>query len=77
MVEIKTVVKDSLFKGVKDNFQAYCLHRNSVSVPNCFSVIAESDKCVEVIRNLDGNMYGVLFHPEVRNTEIVLNFLSG
>jgi len=38
-------------------------------------VLAESAKCVHAIKHKLKDVYGVLFHPEVRNKEVVERFI--
>ncbi len=76
MKTIKIVKDDVLFSGCSSCFSAYCLHGKSVSLSGGFEVIAESDKCVECVKVKGKDIYGVLFHPEVRNREIIVNFLG-
>ena len=39
-----------------------------------FDVFAESDKCPQVIIHNKKPIYGVLFHSEVRNKTLLINF---
>ncbi|MBT4334759.1 hypothetical protein HOD61_02995 [archaeon] len=68
-VEVKVINK--LFS--KD-FEAYGLHGNSLSKLGEFDVLAKSKKSVQAIKR--ENMYGIMFHPEVRNEDIVRKFIS-
>jgi GMP synthase-like glutamine amidotransferase len=72
MAKIVTLNENPLFKG---EFQAYALHNNSVST-RTFEHLAESSYCVEAFKHKKMKIYGVLFHPEVRNPEIIRNFLK-
>jgi GMP synthase (glutamine-hydrolysing) len=38
--------------------------------------VAQSKSCVQAIRHYELPRYGVLFHPEVRNEQVVRNFLA-
>ena len=81
----------------RDSFEAYELHKNALTLPDCFEALAVADdedisgetggnagnagKAVSVPRVLaakhrDMEVYGVLFHPEVRNEYVVRNFLK-
>ncbi len=73
MTEIRTVKENPLFEG---NFSAYTLHNYSVSQSQTFEVLAQSGKCIQAIKHKQKNVYGVLFHPEVRNLEILKRFLA-
>ncbi|NOZ77340.1 MAG: hypothetical protein GXO65_06720 [Euryarchaeota archaeon] len=72
MTGIETTGKNPLFSG---RFEAYELHSYSVEPSGGLEVIARSENCVQGIRH--GEIYGVLFHPEVRNKEIVERFVKG
>ncbi len=72
MTEITTVTKNPLFSS---SFKAYALHNFSVSPSDDFDVLAESPQCVQAIKHRQKDAYGVLFHPEVRNQEILQRFL--
>ena len=77
MTKIKIVKKDKLFAGANSSlFEMYCVHGKSVDVPKGFDALAESDKCVECIKKKGSNVYGVMFHPEVRGRWIIENFLG-
>jgi GMP synthase-like glutamine amidotransferase len=75
MTEIRLVKSDPLFSG-KDTFSAYELHTFSALPPAAFAVVAVSEQCVQAIRHLNLPIYGVMFHPEVRNEWIVRRFLG-
>ena len=73
MAEISALKENPLFQG---NFKAYVLHNYSVKQSQTFEVLAESTKCIEAIKHKQKNIFGVLFHPEVRNQEILRNFIQ-
>jgi GMP synthase-like glutamine amidotransferase len=73
MVEITTIKENSLFQGV---FKAYALHNYSVGARQRFEVLAQSTKCIQAIKHKDKNIYCVLFHPEVRNQEMLKRFVQ-
>jgi len=72
MTKIFTTNENPLFEG---GFETYELHNFSVVSPPEFEVLAESKRCVQAIKHRKKNIYGVLFHPEVRNREIVEKFI--
>jgi GMP synthase (glutamine-hydrolysing) len=55
---------------------AYSLHRFCVEPTEEFEVWARSTKCIQVIKHKSKKIYGILFHLEVRNQEILKNFLK-
>jgi GMP synthase-like glutamine amidotransferase len=72
MTQITTLMENPLFSST---FQAYALHNFSVAPSEEFEVLAESAHCVQAIKHKQRNVYGVLFHPEVRNQEILQRFV--
>ncbi len=73
MAEISTLKENPLFQG---NFNAYTLHNFSVEPSQTFETLAESTKCIQAIKHKQKNIYGVLFHPEVRNQDIIQRFIK-
>ena len=73
MTEISTKRENPLFQSA---FRAYSLHNFSVETPKDFDVLAESTKCICAIKHKSRKVYGVLFHPEVRNQEILKRFVQ-
>jgi GMP synthase-like glutamine amidotransferase len=72
MTEIHTLKANQLFEN---DFNAYCLHNYTVQSSQTFEVLAKSAKCVQAVKHRQKNIYGVLFHPEVRNADILKRFL--
>jgi GMP synthase (glutamine-hydrolysing) len=75
MREITTVKENPLFSS---KFNAYTLHNYSVKPYPDFEVLATASECnrIEAIKHKERDLYGVLFHPEVRNADIIERFLS-
>ncbi|MDD1677950.1 MAG: hypothetical protein LUO93_02040 [Methanomicrobiales archaeon] len=74
MIMVRTVREDPLLEG-KQEFSAYELHSFAPVPTDSFLVLAASSRCVQVIRHQSLPLYGVLFHPEVRNEWVVQRFL--
>jgi GMP synthase-like glutamine amidotransferase len=72
MTQIATLKANPLFSST---FRAYELHNYSVQPSIEFDVLADSAKCVQAIKHKQKDIYGVLFHPEVRNKEIIQHFI--
>ena len=70
MVDIRVIAPDPLFAGVT-GFPAYELHERAVETPTGFIPLAVSDRCVQAIRHRSLPLYGLSFHPEVRNEWII------
>jgi GMP synthase-like glutamine amidotransferase len=51
------------------------LHNFSVVSSDDFEVLAETTTCVQAIKHVQKDIFGVLFHPEVRNREIIERFI--
>ena len=63
------------FLGLKDSQEVYHLHNNCCSLPRDFEEYTKS-KIPQAIKHKQKEIYGVLFHPEVRQKELILSFLS-
>lgn len=75
MNEIRVTATDPLF-STPLSFSAYELHTLACTDPGPFRVLAVSDRCIQVIRHPVRPVYGVMFHPEVRNEWVVERFLT-
>jgi len=75
MTEVRVVKADPLFSGM-DGFMAYELHNRAVRPPGCFDVLAVSADCIQAMRHASLQVYGVMFHPEVRNEWVVERFVQ-
>lgn len=81
--EIKLDSSAAIFKGLKENALVWMSHGDQVvENPLGFKTIASSETCpTAAFANLDKNIFGLQFHPEVTHTEIGLeifkNFLFG
>jgi GMP synthase (glutamine-hydrolysing) len=68
----QVITKDTIFNDTM--ISAYELHGNGIIVPEGFQVIAENVKGIQAIKK--DRIYGIVFHPEVRNKQLILNFLK-
>lgn len=73
MTQITTLKENTLFSG---DFRAYSLHSCCVEPSEQFDVLAKSVHCTQVIKHKTKPIYGVLFHPEVRNEWILERFIG-
>ncbi len=73
MTQISTLKPNPLFSRT---FKAYSLHNYSIQPPMEFDVLAESARCIQAVKHRQNDVYGVLFHPEVRNKDIIERFIS-
>ena len=72
MTQVTTLKANPLFSS---SFKVYALHNYAIQPSPEFDVLAESAKCVHAIRHKRKEIFGVLFHPEVRNREIIQQFI--
>jgi len=73
MKKITTKKENPLFSG---KFEVFELHNYGIIPSNKLDVLATSRKCVQAVKHKRKQVYGVVFHPEVRNKEIIENFLN-
>jgi GMP synthase-like glutamine amidotransferase len=73
MTQIITVSENPLFGT---SFKAYSLHNYTVESSEEFEILAESEKCIQAMKHKQKAVFGVLFHPEVRNSEIIKRFVQ-
>ena len=73
MKQMSTISDNALLSST---FKAYSLHNYSVDSSEEFEVLAESATCLQALKHKKKPIYGVLFHPEVRNEEIVKRFIQ-
>jgi GMP synthase-like glutamine amidotransferase len=73
MTQITTLKENPLFSG---NFKAYSLHSYCIASSGDFEVWAKSAKCIQIIKHKIKPIYGMLFHPEVRNQEMLKRFIE-
>ena len=62
------------FLGLKGEKEVYHLHNYHVLFGDDFEVFSKSGNVVQAVKYKDKNIYGVLFHPEVRNKEMIVRF---
>jgi GMP synthase-like glutamine amidotransferase len=73
MKQVTTVKENPLFSS---SFKAYELHNYSIQPSNELDALAKSDMCIQAVKHKKKDVYGVLFHPEVRNREIIERFIT-
>jgi GMP synthase (glutamine-hydrolysing) len=61
---------------IKPMFEIYNLHNKAVKVNNEFEILFEKEEIAQGIKHKQKEIYGVLFHPEVRNHDLIENFLN-
>lgn len=61
------------FLGLNGEKEVYHLHNNFVTLPPCFEKFTTS-QIPQAIKHKSKEIYGVLFHPEVRQKDMILEF---
>lgn len=69
-----------LFQNIPNGSQVWMSHGDHVTVlADGFTQIAHTDSCIATMENIERNIYGVQFHPEVTHsvdgTQILKNFV--
>jgi len=78
--ELKLTEKCKLFEGLDDSLTVWMSHGDKVlSIPEGFIPVAKTDNTeYAAVQNIDKQIYGIQFHPEVVHTpkgkEIIKNF---
>lgn len=69
--------KESFF-GLGGSQEVYHLHNSFVDFKKIkeFEVVCSSKEIIQAVKLKNKETYGILFHPEVRQKELVLNFLK-
>jgi GMP synthase (glutamine-hydrolysing) len=71
LINVKKVEEDKILENVSLN-EIYALHNSYVEVPIGFKLILETTY-PQLFTN--GNIYASLFHPEIRNKNLIKNFI--
>ncbi len=71
MTQVTTIKENPLFSS---SFRVYELHSCTIKPSKDFDALAQSETCIQAIKHKQKDIYGVLFHPEVRNKEIIERF---
>ena len=63
------------FLGLKGEVEVYHLHNNFVKFPKDFENFTTSE-IYQAVKHKTKSLYGVLFHPEVRQKNLILEFVK-
>ncbi|MCH2431892.1 MAG: hypothetical protein MK206_02705 [Candidatus Poseidoniia archaeon] len=69
----ETLEENELCNG---QLEVYNIHTKSIDELPKFIIIAKNGNSTQIIKHKTKNIFGVSFHPEVRNEEIIFNFLK-
>lgn len=73
--EFKILKQNKLFKNIDLN-KGYCLHNTSIITNENFDKLIESKNTLELVKLKNKDFYACLFHPEVRNKDLISNFIK-
>tara|TARA_B100000686_G_scaffold347676_1_gene436892 strand:+ start:715 stop:1254 length:540 start_codon:yes stop_codon:yes gene_type:complete len=73
MSESETLEENEICNG---KFEVYNIHTNSVNNLDNFLILAKNKSNIQIIKHKTKNVFGISFHPEVRNEKIIYNFLK-
>jgi GMP synthase (glutamine-hydrolysing) len=68
------IVTDTPLLGEVRHIEGYHLHNYGVTLPNEFLLVAGTSEVVEAFKHRERSIYGIIFHPEVRNRWILERF---
>lgn len=72
LLKPKIIIQDKILEN-ESLKEIYTLHSTSFQIPKKFQIIAKT-QIPQIIKFK--NIYGTLFHPEVRNHNIIINFIK-
>lgn len=68
---------DPLFTGFSDEIEVMQQHRDAISLPDNFVLLARSDRCrVQAMKHKQLPIYGVQWHAEISTPRLILNLLE-
>ena len=68
------IVADTPLLGEPRQIEGYHLHNYGVTLPEEFILVAGKTDVVEAFKHRERSIYGIIFHPEVRNRWILERF---
>lgn len=75
-LETIEIIRESALLGEPRTIEGYHLHNFGVTVPDDFLLLAGYDEHVEAFKHKNLSIYGIIFHPEVRNRWILDRFAN-
>lgn len=74
---VRIQTDDPIFKGCENEIEVEQYHNDSITLPEDFELLASSVKCtVQAMRHKTRPLYGVQWHAEKSNPEIIRNFIA-
>jgi anthranilate/para-aminobenzoate synthase component II len=64
------------FLGLLGEQEVYHLHNNYIDFDKLeeFEIFAKNSEIIQALKHKEKEIYGVLFHPEVRQKDLIINF---
>lgn len=75
-LETLEIIAPTPLLGEPRQIEGYHLHGYGVTMPEGFLLIAGTPEAIEAFKHRDKSIYGIIFHPEVRNRWILDSFLA-
>ena len=72
ITKINFIKKFFEFSGSKEVYELHNFYAESEE----FDIIGTSKNCPQIYKHKNKPFYGILFHPEVRNKNLILNFVN-
>ncbi len=70
------IVRETDLLGPPRKIEGYHLHNFGVTLPPGFELVAGREGQIEAFRHSERPIYGIIFHPEVRNRWVVERFVD-
>ena len=67
--------RETRLLGPSRTIEGYHLHNCGVTLPEGFEIVAGTKDQIEAFKHQEKPIYGILFHPEVRNRWIIERFV--
>jgi GMP synthase (glutamine-hydrolysing) len=74
-IGLHSIIYKNEFLGENGKREVYALHNNYIKLKT-FETFAQSDLYPQAIKHPEKPLYGVLFHPEVRNKQMIKYFIE-
>ena len=74
--ESTKIIRKTSLLGEPRQIEGYYLQRYGVTLPQGFDLLAGTIDNVEAFMHLEKPLYGIIFHPEVRNRWILERFIQ-
>ena len=70
------IITETRLLGPSRTIEGYHLHNYGVTLPEGFMIVAGTKDRIEAFKHQEKPVYGILFHPEVRNRWIIESFVQ-